>query len=937
MKKSVVIALLAGILLLAGNLYVFRKLYTRQINYQKNILFNQAGQCAHTIQSNLQHFESDLNYILFSDDISELFSETSGNSQSLRKLEQFYSTYQNLITNIDIYDNHKNVFNLFKDKSFISDQYLAQRQRKLVAKEEVKANKNEYLYYIPVFKDNEVFGNIVVAVNLTDYLFDELNKFYVEGINYQWIIDPSTGEYTGNFPGDSIQIENYDGILANLKNDRENLILHRISNDSLEARMITAYKPFSVLDHPFGLAFSFNNTYFVEQIFTQTILIAAFSFLLFAITVYLLIFQVQGAFKKKKVAEAERDQLRNLLLDLPIGLTIFTKEGKIHYINRLAREMFLVKEDEIETGNTITEKFLKAGHRNVPKSAAFDSNQFILYEREGNEVILYRKEAVYTRGHEEFILGAFVDITAIEKSRKYEAASNTSKSEFLAKMSHEIRTPMNGIIGMTDALKLDNLTTEQKEYIDIVKRSADLLLSIIDDILDYSKIEAGKMQLEELPFKLSEEVKLSLDLFRAIIAEKGLQLTVSFAENVPDDIIGDPFRLRQVLSNLISNAVKFTHYGEIQVNVKVDEVYNGNVSLLFEVADTGVGIPEDRIDTIFKSFTQADYSTSRKYGGSGLGTTISKQLVNLMNGEIWCESPSGLSRDAKRPGSRFSFTIEVFSNEALQKELDYSGLKSFADIRALVLTPDTASSQRVRSFLQHLGIPCETFTIATKQEEKSQQLIQQLEASACHLLFLIDGPKLDGLWLARQLFQAGITDRSRVIMTSSRHHQDNYIQSKIARVDYYLIHPFEHHILRNYILPWFPGIPLKDMDVSVGIQKNLSVLVAEDNLINQKVAETIFSNLGYTIEIANDGSEAVDMVKKKAYDVVFMDLQMPGKDGVDATVDIRGMGYQMPIVAMTATASKVGRESALNSGMNDYITKPVKVEDVRSVLQKWFT
>ena len=251
----------------------------------------------------------------------------------------------------------------------------------------------------------------------------------------------------------------------------------------------------------------------------------------------------------------------------------------------------------------------------------------------------------------------FSDITPIEKARKYEAAANTAKSEFLAKMSHEIRTPMNGIIGMTEAMDQENLNAEQKEYLQIVKRSADLLLNLIDDILDFSKIEAGKMQLEEIPFKLREEVKLSVDLFRPVIEEKNISLQIKTNPDVPENIIGDPFRLRQVLSNLISNAVKFTHEGQIVVGIQLEEEYNSNLTLLFYVEDTGVGIPRNKIESIFNSFTQAEESTSRKYGGSGLGTTISKQLVNLMHGEIWAESPSTISTSPNYPG----FKIQLYN------------------------------------------------------------------------------------------------------------------------------------------------------------------------------------------------------------------------------------------------------------------------------------
>ncbi len=938
MKKSFLIVTVAGILLLAANIFVFKSLYKEQINYQKNILFKQAELCSSTINNVLVRFDSDLNYILFSDDISELFSENSDLSQSLRKLELFYSSYSNLIKNIDIYDNNKNVFNLFKDKNFITDKYIAHRQRSLVDKEEIKMLKNEYHYYIPVFKENQVYGNIVVSVNLSEYILDELNKFYLNEISYQWVFDPEDESYTTNFPGKNVTIENTDEIFQNLRNNHENILRHQVISDSVSSQLITVYKPINVLDHNFGLAFSFDNTYFFEKIFSRLILMAIITTLLFLLTVYLLVFQQGKYVKKNEIAEKELALLRGFLHNLPIGILISNEKNKIYYINQITREMFQIKEGEEETGNAITEKFLLANRQPKikMKPSAYDSNQFILYEKEGNEVVLFRKENPYIIDNREYTLNAFIDITSIEKSRKYEAASNTAKSEFLAKMSHEIRTPMNGIIGMTDALNLDNLNQEQKEYIEIVKRSADLLLNLIDDILDYSKIEAGKMQLEEIPFRISEEVKISLDLFNTIVKEKELKLSINIDPEIPDDIIGDPFRLRQVLSNLISNAVKFTNEGEIQITVKLDEKYNGNLTLLFEVADTGSGIPKERCESIFSSFTQADYSTSRKFGGSGLGTTISKQLVNLMHGEIWVESPSGISKNKKYPGSKFCFTIEVFSNEELDKDLDFNEIKSFDNVNAFIITQNIPSKKRIEGFLNHLGIMSDSL-ILKEDKDLIQSIKNQLKQKEYQLLFIMDELNLDGLWIARQLFHEKINDNYRVILISSKHKQENYVQTKIAQVDYYMIEPFEQNILKNYLHKWFPSIKELEKEHFSSLQKDLNILIAEDNQINQKVAETIFRSLGYEIDIAMDGKEVVEMVKKKNYDIIFMDLQMPEKDGIDATVEIRGLGFQMPIIAMTATVSKAGRDNAMTSGMNDYITKPVKTEAVKVALQKWFT
>jgi signal transduction histidine kinase/CheY-like chemotaxis protein len=569
-------------------------------------------------------------------------------------------------------------------------------------------------------------------------------------------------------------------------------------------------------------------------------------------------------------------------------------------------------------------------------NAAYDTDQYFYYQQDGIESVIFKKELPCTIKDKEYVLSTFIDVTSVEKERKYEAAANTAKSDFLAKMSHEIRTPMNGIIGMAEALSREELNTEQHEYISIVRKSADLLLNIIDDILDYSKIEAGKMQIEEIPFNLHDEVSLSIDLFRVIAEEKGLSLELNIDKTIPLKVIGDPFRLRQVLSNLISNAVKFTHQGKIIVSVKIEEEYSGNINLLFSVADTGVGIAKEKLGKIFDSFTQAENSTSRKYGGSGLGTTICKQLVTLMNGEIWVESPSQLSVNKKYPGSIFNFTIEVFSNQELSKELDFSNIKHFNDINTLIITHNKTTKKRLYAFLQQHKINTTTLHFGEHIVSEIEDTLNN-KTTTFHLIIVVDEPGLDGLWLSKKLHDDGYSNKYRLIMLSSNHKSENYVQTRLFGVDYYIVQPFEHKLLKEYLQECFPAITDKFEHQRLEIKKNIEILVAEDNIINQKVAENIFRNLGYEITIAVNGVETVNYMEEKDFDIIFMDLEMPEKDGIDATIEIRSLGYQVPIVAMTASASETTKNKSINAGMNEYTTKPVKTETVLAILEKWFS
>jgi CheY-like chemotaxis protein len=527
----------------------------------------------------------------------------------------------------------------------------------------------------------------------------------------------------------------------------------------------------------------------------------------------------------------------------------------------------------------------------------------------------------------------------LEKSRKVEVAANKAKSDFLAAMSHEIRTPMNGILGMVNNLLEQKTSKELKGKIEIIKRSADLLMNIINDILDFSKIEAGRMMLEEIPFTLSDELELVGELFRSLAGEKGLELIIDQKPDVPNKLIGDPFRLRQVISNLVSNAVKFTEKGKIVIGATLMESYKSQVNILFTVEDTGIGIPQDRIKEIFSSYTQARGSVTRKFGGTGLGTAIAKQLVELMHGEIWVESPSGISMDEEAPGSKFSFTIEAYSNERIPKEFNFDDISKLNEVTALILTKESDPSKNTMArTLEKFGL-----NIVTKiyQDSSVDSIIHHLQVKKdnYHLIVLVDKNQLDGFALAQEMQNKDLTDLYPIILVSSNDKAGNYKTCRKLGIDYYLIEPFETKEVYDILSLNFKGIEDRERlePMINALPSDLSILLAEDNLINQKVAQSIFKNIGYEIEIAKNGREAVELVEERKFDVIFMDLLMPETDGYQATEEIRKAGHSLPIIAMSADEDDKTRIAAFKAGMNEYVMKPARVENIKQLLIKLFS
>ena len=934
MRKFYSILIASFIVLIGLNVLFFSFIYKTHLVFQKNNLQSVLRLVISEVENTVNEFESDLNFVAYHNGFSNVITSNEV-SNDMRKLELFYSSYNNLIENIIVYDNNKNVVNLYLDskKHFITDQYQAQRQRLLYDKQEIIIDESHYQYFIPVLKGKEVIANIVVSIDFSDYIIKVLQHYNSQKKDQilNWLVNLDNDRVISSNLGEFSVVSGEEEILAILKEDHEGLKIHEISADSVKFKAITMFAPCNVMDNKYGIAVSSSLKDYLSKVYSRAVLLILAILVLFVFSSFFLVLNLRKKEQKLDFYKADWQEYNNLFENLPYGILVADIDNKISKINKAARDLLLIKEDDNLSLSDISNRFLKDS-TGTGKQKAYDKDQFILYERQGNEVVIYKKDIDVAVNNKEYTISALMDITDVEKARKFEAASNSAKSEFLAKMSHEIRTPMNGIIGMTDALEKDDLSETQKEYVTIVKRSADLLMNIIDDILDYSKIEAGKMQIEEIPFNLSEEVKISLDLFAPIIEEKGLQLKIDIKNDVPERIIGDPFRLRQVISNLISNAVKFTHEGIIEVKVQLEEEYSGNITLHFSVSDTGVGIPKEKLESIFNSFTQAEQSTSRKYGGSGLGTTICKQLVTLMNGEIWVESPSGLSKGKNNPGTTFNFTIEAFSDEDLQKEIDVSNIKKLTDIQTLMIAVSPEKKTRLQGFLKHYNIP---YKVQSITENISHDIKTELESKKYNWIIIVDEASFDGIWLANKLNELNLNNKHRLTILSNNHKPENYIVTKRDRVDHYIVQPFEHKHLKQFIKEDFPNINI-DEKKAIELRKDIKILVAEDNLINQKVAESIFSALNYKIDIAYDGKKAVEMVKKKSYDVIFMDLQMPGADGIESTVELRGLGYQMPIVAMTATASNATRENALSSGMNDYVVKPVKAEAIRAILEKWF-
>ncbi len=935
MKKILILVYSAFFVIILANFIYYRNLYNKQINYIVTLLDRQVQIVGISVDNANMLFTSDLNKIFYEEDLALFFGNPVNQLRVVEKMKLFFSKYEDFVTGIKIYDNNKNEYTLKKDEDvWLGQPFVLRVQGDIYKVESLEESNGKFEYYQPIFKNNEAIGNIVVAVDYQKYFSAIFSAFNLKDYQWQWVVSDS-GDIVFDNNENKITYAQLNIITSALEAGSIDNIIHKAEIDDKTKEIISSYYSTKLLERDLGLVFSAPTDFFQKYIIRNSIFIVAGTLILIQVMIFIFWrFINSQKSETKRLSESEK-MLFRLIEEMPVGVIIHNKNREIIKANKIAATQYSYPGEAEMIGKIFPETSSPDVSNYFSKnlSGAFNPDQFVIIKKEIGEIVLFRNNIPVVFMGEEANMEILIDVTMLESARKQEAKANVAKSEFLARMSYEIRTPLNGIIGMTDVLNKQELSNEIKDIVSILRRSTEVLLNIINDILDFSKIETGKMILDEIPFNLREEISFCTELARTYIADNDVVFTFSVDDNVPENIISDPFRLRQVLTNLINHSAKNTTKGEIRLKCSQKSNKNGVITLKFELADTGPGFDKASLKKIFGDFINIESKAVRSNDESGFGTILARQLVEMMGGVLTAESPSGLSGDS---GTKILFSITAYSNDRVIKNLNQEKIRKYKDIKTFVISGTQNRDEELLGYLHKLGLSVSVTAF-------NRSTIGQIKANLSNpdvkynLVIITDDKDFNGFDVARAIWENNLAGSINLLMISSNDTKGNYLKCTTMGIDNYLVKPFDISELSEIILNSYPFIEteLSSADVS-NVKSDIRILIVEDNKMNQKVIGTMLKSLGYSFDFADDGYKGFIQAKEKKYDLIFMDLIMPEMNGFDSARKILAFDKSVLIVAFTADNMPDAKRKAELSGIKEFVSKPVRIEDLKRLFARHF-
>ena len=782
MNRTFFIILISIFLFIGINTVFYFTIFNQQLDFQTDLLARQTRLCGSTIEQGGLNFENELNAIPFADDFSSLFTNMEIRERGAENLQKLYTRNSELINKITVFDNENNVYSLILDKKgdFVTDYYESQEQTLLRERDELIFEQEKFSLSIPDFDENGIVrSNIVVEINFTLYVNSIFEKYRLENTLWQWMVTGSgyliaTAETNLNIPANDLKKISTDVI-----NGEESSMVHSIDVEGSPTRVVSVYYPLRLVKRDLGIIFSIKTDLFLRSIKTKFSIISLFSLALLALLLYIYftVFRVKSeTVRRKRVSEVA---LVKTLDSLPVGIILSEPNGAIRVMNITAREWIMKDPKDFPENKSLLELDLEKQRTETDDSLytrAFGPGDVIKSQSDTIIRLLYRRELLTEINQVETNVTLLFDITEIEKTRNLEKISQLAKTELLESMSHEIAGPVNQLRNAVDILEKESLKGKLKETSVVLKKTTDLLSNQITSILDFAAQDVEKVIMGEIPFSLKDEIDLAIQPFKSLASQTNSSIITKIRDDMPDRLMGDPFRLRKILNNLVESSIEQTRGGRILISVESIEDHDEYRVLQFQIDDTGPGLSQHIIDKFLNHQGNTLDLSGKGYEKNELRIAIALQHINLLRGQLWIESPSAISTDPDQPGTKYSFTIEVLDGTTKEKDLQSSG---------------------------------------TGEEPRTK-----------------------------------------------------------------IINP------------------------------NTLILLVEDNIFNRKLAQNLFKSLGFEIDLAENGREAVKMASEKSYDIIFMDMLMPEMDGLQAITEIRKLGIEVPVVAVTAVENPDTRSTA---------------------------
>jgi signal transduction histidine kinase/CheY-like chemotaxis protein len=944
MRRVIILVYSAVVAILLLNFFYYNSLYNKQINYIVTLLDRQVQIVGLAVDSTNNNFVSDLTRKNISKDFKQFFNSSKPEIKSrvMDPLTLFYSRYREFITRIRLYDDKMNEFVLSYDElknEWLDSKYQVKVQRDIIKMDrliETKVgNYMEFNYFLPIVdEEGKTLGNIMVTVDYKKYFQKLFAEFNLKDFQWQWVISDS-GEIIFDNKGKPIKYSQLEKIIKELSNGAVSNITHTAETEGKRIEVLSSFYSTQLLQRDFGLVFSAPTGFFQKYIIRNSIFIVIGTLLIVQLIIFLFWrFVKQQKSDLDRLADSEK-MLMRLIEEMPVGVIIHNNNREILKANHVAAELYSFSNESDMLGKIFPETTLPDDSDYFSKylGGSFNPDHFVIIKKEIGEIVLYRSCIPVKFKGEEAAMEILLDITMLESARKQEAKANVAKSEFLARMSYEIRTPLNGIIGMADVMSRYDLSSEVKDVVALLRRSTEVLLGIINDILDFSKIESGKMILDEIPFNIREEINYSIDLAKTNIIENELEIKCSIDEKIPESIIGDPFRLRQILTNLINHSIKNTEKGEIYISCRVQGKLEGIIIVLFEIQDDGKSIGKAELKRIFGDIIGGDTNPVRASDEIGFGTIIARQLVELMGGELVAVSSS---ENSEKIGNRITFTIRTYSNERPHKELDLSDITHFDQIKTLIISGSQYRDEELMMAIHKLALAS---SVTTFQKSTISQIKTNLThvSGSYRMIIITDDEDFDGFEAAKMFWENKLSLNFVMLMVSSNDKKGNYLRSINLGIDHYLVKPLDINELVAALQSTFTYIesPSESMEPE-HIKKDIQILLVEDNKMNQNIMEKMMGIMGYTFDLAEDGYEGYQKAVNKKYDLIFMDIVMPEMDGYESSRRILENDRTNIIIAFTADNMPDSRRRAELAGIKDFISKPVRLDDLRKLFVKYF-